>query len=452
MDFESFKQLVFAEAEARGFDKMELYAVEGTGTLLSLPEGDEHHEERSVSFRGTIGGSTGTAYSEQLTEPAARYLVETVLENVKLAGGEEAYYHDGSGDYPPEPAADPALDDPRSLHGLRTAVQAELDARGNLGKTTGVIHGVNRKVRLVNNAGLDVSYSSQYVYCILYMVAERDGVLKDALLYRGGTRLSDIDPRDLVEKGWHKANGYFGAEQVETGTYNIVFPNDTASLLVQGFSIFFAADNVLAGTSLLGDKVGQQVAGTGVTIIDDPLDPRGVFVKPFDAEGQPSVRRTLVENGVLRSFLHSTKTAARFDGAKAGSFHRLGIPFAPAVYPSNFYVAPGDKSLEELLEQLGDGLYVTDVSAYFHGAGINAATGEYSIPATGFVVKNGKIDRPFDGVTIAGSLYDFMNNISDTGNDLLFGLPTSFRPGAPMAHGCYGSPSLRVDGIAVSGK
>lgn len=453
MEFEAFKQFLFAEAEANGFDKIELYHVSGSGVLLSLPEGEQYNMKCGVSFRGSVKGSTGTAYSEQFTEESARYLIRTVQENIEILDEtDEAYYHDGSGSYPELSPADDELEDITKLSELRDQIWKEIESYGNLSKTKGVVHAVSSTIRIINNQGLDVITKSNYAYCVLYMVAERDGVLKNSLLYRGGTRLSDIDPVDLVGSGHKKANGYFGAEQVESGTYNIIFPNDTASLLVQGFSVFFSAESVLSAISDLKGKTGQYVAGDKVTILDDPLDPRGVFCRQFDAEGVPAGKRILVKDGVLQSYLHSSRTAAQFEQAQPGNHHRLDYNYQSAVYPSNFYLASGEKTLDELIAQLGDGLYVTDVTAYFHGAGINAASGEYSIPATGYVVKNGKIERPFDGVTIAGSLYDFMKNITDVGNDLLFGLPTSFRPGAPMAHGCYGAPSIRVDGITVSGK
>lgn len=453
MEFEAFKRFLFAEAEAKGFDKVELYHVSGSGILLSLPEGDQYNMKCGVSFRGSIQGSTGTAYAEQFSEESGRYLIRSVLENVKiLDGDEDVYFHDGSGHYPEPPPADEELEDIAKIAELRDRIWKEIETYGNLSKTKGVVHAVSSTIRLVNNRGLDVTSKSNHVYCVLYMVAEQDGVLKNSLLYRGGTHLSDIDPHDLVLSGYKKANGYFGAEQVGSGSYNIVFPNDTASLLVQGFSIFFSAESVLNSISDLQGKVGEYIASSKVTILDDPLDPRGVFCRLFDAEGIPSGQRTLVKDGVLESYLHSSRTAGQFEHGQPGNYYRLDYNSQPAVYPTNFYLASGEKSLEQLIAELGDGLYVTDVTAYFHGAGINAASGEYSIPATGYVVKNGKIDRPFDGVTIAGSLYDFMKSIKEVGSDLLFGLPTSFRPGAPMAHGCYGSPSIRVDGITVSGK
>lgn len=454
MDFETFKDFLFSEAEQRGFTDMELYYSAGSGILLSLPEGEQYNLKQGISFKGTAAEGTGSAYTERLSEASARFLIETVLENVKVTGDAEdaPHYNDGSGAYAVLPDADPAIEDPVQAAALRSRIAEEIAACGNLSLTTGVVHAVSNTVRMVNSRGLDVSYKSNYIYSIVYMVADRDGALYNSLLYRGGTRVADIDAADLIRSGYAKAGRYFGAEQIETGTYNIVFPNDTASLLVQGLAPFFSGESVLDSISRLGGKLGERVAGPAVTLIDDPLDPRGVFVKTFDAEGRPASRRTLVHNGVLTSYLNSSRTAEQLDNAVPGSFHRLDYNVQPAVYPSNFYLAPGGQSLDELIAEMGDGLYVTDVTAYFHGAGINAASGEYSIPATGFVVKDGKIDRPFDGVTIAGSLYDFLHGIKAVGNDLLFGLPTSFRPGAPVTHGCYGSPSIRVDGITVSGK
>lgn len=452
MEFERFKEYLFRLASEQGFGHCELYYVSGSGILLTIPAGEQYNLKSGVAFRGSMDGGTGSAYAEDLSEEAARFLLDSTRENIRTAGGLVESFYDGNGDYLPLDNADKDLEDVGKVKKLHEQIVREIEACGNLSKTTGVVHAVSSTLRIVNTAGLDVIHRSNYIYSILYMVATHGGVLKNSLLYRGGTSLSDVNPEELVRSGFKKVNGYFGAEQVASGTYNVIFPSDTASLMVQGIAPFFSAAAVLNSLSLLGGKLGEQVASDKVTIVDDPLDVRGVFAWPFDAEGVPAVKRTLVDRGILQDYLHSRQTATEFGEALPGSQWRLDYNYPPGVYPSNFYVAPGTQSFEDLLQEMGDGLYVTDVTAYFHGAGINAVSGEYSIPATGYVVRNGKLAEPFDGITIAGNLYDFMRNISAVGDDLLFGLPTSFRPGAPMTFGCYGSPSLLVQGIAVSGK
>lgn len=454
MEFNQFKTYIFGLAKQAGFTDCQLNYVTGTSILMNIPSGEQYSIKAGVSFTGSKNGSSATAYSELISQQSAHFLVEAVASNIDSIGGKPFIYYDGSGSQPTLPEVDSRIEDVEQVKALHANIVAELSKYSTLSKTTGVLHANSVVQRIVNTRGLDVEHKSNYIYSILYIVADQNKELKDSLIYRGGTHIEDVDVLGMVNSGNDKANGYFGAKQVKTGKYNIMFANDTASLLVQGISVFFSAASVMNNISSLNGEINKQIAGEKVTIIDNPHDSRGVFVWPFDATGYPSSEKTLVEDGVLKTYLHDVGTANHFGdhNGVAGSFWQLDYNYAPKVYPSNFYIAAGDHSVNEMLEALGDGLYVTDVTAYFHGAGINAISGEYSIPATGFVVENGKIVAPFDGVTIAGSLYEFMQNIDMVGDDLIFGLPTSFRPGAPMAYGCYGSPSLLVKNITVSGK
>ncbi|GIP14852.1 peptidase [Paenibacillus montaniterrae] len=453
MKIQQFSQLLFAEAKKNGFTDCQLNFTTGSGIMMSIPQGEQHHVKTGVVFTGSIGDCSASAYSELLSEQAIYYLINAVKENVEAIGGKPYHYYDGKAEYPQLPSVDKSIEDVEAVKQLHAEILDELALYPELAKTTGVLHANSITQRIINTRGLDVTHTSNQIYCILYVVAEQNGSLTNSLIYRGGTALADVKVKEMVKSAYDKAANYFGARQVPTGKYSIVLPNDTASLMVQGFSVFFSAASVLNKISNLGGKLNQKIAGNCVTIVDDPHDPLGVFVWPFDARGVPSSKRVLVEQGVLKSYLHDIETAQQFEqpSGEPGSFWQLDYNYAPKIYPSNFYVQPGDKSCDELIAQMGDGLYVTDVTAYFHGAGINAISGDFSIPATGFVVENGKITKPFDGITIAGNLYDFMQNIEAVGNDLLFGLPTSFRPGAPMAYGCYGSPSMLVKNITVSG-
>ncbi|MCR8656788.1 TldD/PmbA family protein [Paenibacillus endoradicis] len=454
MNFDQFRAYIFEEAAQSGFTDCQLNYVTGTSTLMTIPSGEQYSIKTGVAFTGTKNGSSATAYSELLSEQSAHFLLAAVSNNIEAIGGKPYLYYDGSGQYETLQERDERIEDVELIKELHQNIVNEVNSYSNLQKTTGVLHANSCTIRIVNTKGLDVSHQMNYIYCTLYVVAEQDGQLKNSLIYRGGSTIEHIDVKGMVLSGYRKSSGYFGAEQVTTGTYNIMFPNDTASLFVQGISVFFSAASVLNNISNLNDKIQQKVAENCVTIIDDPHDYHGVFVWPFDTTGHPSTRKELVNKGILQTYLHDTETSQQFQDHQAtgGNYWRLDYNYAPKVYPSNFSIAQGESSEEEMFAALGNGLYVTDVTAYFHGAGINAISGEYSIPATGFVVENGKIVRPFDGVTIAGNLYEFLQNIEMVGNDFIYGLPTSFRPGAPMAYGCYGSPSLLVKGITVSGK
>lgn len=452
MDFEAFKDLILQRAKAFGFDDCELYCVSGSGMMLTIPAGEEYSIKAGVAFRGSVGDKIGSAYSENISEGAVDFLLASAYENASFAKAAPASYCSPGLTYPVLSNQDPELLDVSKVRGKRTEIVTELEKYPFLAKTTGVLYSLQVTARVINTRGLDVANTANYTFCNLFGVAERDGVLKDTLLYRSGSHLVDIDAAALLAEVNERAGGYFGASQVKTGKYNILFSNNCASYLVQGFSVFFSAGSVEKGLSLWKNRLGQKVANACVTIVDDPLDTRGVFARSHDAEGYPSATKTLIEAGVLKSYLHNVATAGKHQGSLPGNTWRLDYNYEPDIHPSNMYLAPGNKSFDDLLQELGDGLYVTDMTAYFHGAGINAISGDYSMPVTGFVVKNGRIDHPLDGVTIAGNLYQMMDQISAVGDDFLYGLPTSFRPGAPMGYGCYGSPSIIISDVSVGGE
>ncbi|MBQ7656835.1 MAG: TldD/PmbA family protein, partial [Clostridia bacterium] len=166
--------------------------------------------------------------------------------------------------------------------------------------------------------------------------------------------------------------------------------------------------------------------------------PGGLASQPFDAVGVAARTNAVIENGKLTTLLHNLKTARKAGVKTTGNAANPDYAGAVNVSPSNFFLAPGKKTLKELMQDMGDGLVITEVSGLHAGA--NPISGDFSLIAQGYTVKDGKKDKPVEQITVAGNFYQLLKNIRAVGSDLTF-------PGSSI-----GSPSVDVGEIAVAGK
>jgi len=151
-----------------------------------------------------------------------------------------------------------------------------------------------------------------------------------------------------------------------------------------------------------------------VSIIDDPLRKGGLASRPFDAEGLAARRFTLIDDGVLMGWLLDLRSASQLGLASNGCASR-GLSSPPSPSASNAYLAPGDATSEDLIRNIAQGLYLTELI----GSGVNIVTGDYSRGASGFWIENGEIAFPVSEITIAGNLNDMFGSLTPA-SDLEF--------------------------------
>jgi PmbA protein len=179
--------------------------------------------------------------------------------------------------------------------------------------------------------------------------------------------------------------------------------------------------------------MGAKLFADGIHIIDDPLRKRGLRSHPFDGEGVACRRLALIEDGILRAWLLDSATARELDLVTTGNAQRGGSSVT-APGPSNLHLAPGQISPDELIADIADGFFITDLI----GVGANMVTGDYSRGASGFWIENGRCTYPVSEVTIAGHLLDMFRTLTPA-NDLEFRYSTN-------------APTLRVEGLTVAGQ
>jgi PmbA protein len=189
---------------------------------------------------------------------------------------------------------------------------------------------------------------------------------------------------------------------------------------------------VARGTSFLKDSMGEQILPKGLTVHDDPTRPRGLRSRPFDGEGMPGAPRAIVQDGVLTSWVMDWRSARQLGLASTGHASRgTGGPPGPA--PSNLWLTPGTLSPAELMADIKEGLYVTELI----GMGVNGVTGDYSRGAAGFMIRDGVLAEAVSEITIAGNLKQMFLNLT-AANDLVFRRGTD-------------CPTLRIEGLTLAG-
>jgi PmbA protein len=233
-----------------------------------------------------------------------------------------------------------------------------------------------------------------------------------------------------------------GAGAVETGKYSVVFDGRQFRQFLSAFSSVFSAKNAQLGLSLLAGKEGEAVAAPCVTLVDDPMREGCPMQTPFDGEGVATMRRNVIENGVLKTLLYDLTTAKKAGVESTGNGQKGSYSAPVAIAPYNFAIAAGEDSLEELFEQVGNGVYITECKG-FH-AGANAVTGDFSIESAGFVIRDGKRAEPVKSFTVAGNFFDLLKQIDRLGNEIVWGIPGGFT--------VYGSPHILVRNVSIAGK
>jgi len=248
------------------------------------------------------------------------------------------------------------------------------------------------------------------------------------------THLSDLrSPEEIGRSAGERAVRRLGARRVKSQMVPVIFEQRIAGGLISSFAAAINGASIARGVSYLKDSLNKPVFADGITIIDDPLLPRGRASKPFDGEGLAANCVPLVIDGVLQTWTLDLRSAGKLGLLSNGRAAR-GVGSNPSPSVTNLDLQPGRLTLEQLIGEVKSGLYVTELI----GHGGDLATGDYSRGASGYWIENGEIAYPVNELTIAGNLKDMFGSITPA-SDLI-------------RRGSINAPTLRVDGLTVAGK
>jgi PmbA protein len=234
--------------------------------------------------------------------------------------------------------------------------------------------------------------------------------------------------KQAAERTLRKLN----ARKMPTAQVPLIFDPRIAGSILGHLSGAISGSSVARGTSFLKDKLGQKIFSENITIVDDPQRSRALRSYPFDGEGLLPEKRKIIDKGVLTTWFLDLRSARQLN-MKSTAHASRSSGGLPSPSPSNLYMEPGSLSPAELMRDIKQGFYVTELM----GTGVNGVTGDYSRGCAGFWIENGTISFPVSEMTIAGNLKDMFKNLTPA-NDLKFQ---------------YGidAPTIRIEGMTAAG-
>jgi len=439
---------VVRRAMQGGATAVEAVAMDGSefSTVVRLGEVETLKESGSkgIGVRVFFGQRAASTYSSDLTPAGIEQMVDSALRLAKVTS-EDPY----SGI--PEPSQLGKLegdlqlyyDDVYSLSTAdridyaRRAEKAALDADSRIINSEGGTFDAAIGYRvLANSHGFVGDYQRSYCSVSAVPIAQIDGsAMQRDYWYSVANSLSRLEsPEEVGQIAAKRTLRRLGARKVKTAKVPIVFEHTVAGALVGHIFEAVNGDSVYRHASFLTGKLNEKIAGDNINVIDDGTMPGGFGTSPFDSEGVPSRKTVVVENGVLKSYLLNTYTAKKLGLQTTGNASR-GLAGTPGIGPGNFFLQPGTKTLEQIIGDIKEGLFVTE----FLGFGVNLVTGDFSRGASGLWIQNGELTFPVEEITVAGNLKDMFFNISEIGSDLQF-------------RSSIASPTLRIDGMTVAGE
>lgn len=291
---------------------------------------------------------------------------------------------------------------------------------------------------IVNTKGIDLKDETVVQMITAEAAAANGDSVKNEYSVAIVEDLSTFDQDAFVKELCDTVLAKLDGEGLASGTYRVILNKDAMTALFTAFSGMFSGETISKGISPLTDSCGKKVFSDLISIVDDPKCTDAVSPVDFDDEGCACVRKDVVKNGVFTTILHSSQTAAKMNAESTGNGFKSGYSSSVGVRMMNCSIVPGSKSLEEMCEDMQEGVVITDLEGLH--AGINTVTGDFSLQSSGYYVKNGKRDHSIALITVAGNFLDLLNHVTEVGNDL------------EWKYRRIAAPSIAFEGCALSGE
>jgi PmbA protein len=437
-------------AVAAGASDAEAYASRESGREIRVHGGEVESltaaTQTGIGIRAWIGQRVGYAYGTDLSEAGVRVLAGRAAENARTADEDE--FAGPPDPAPVEPLAglyDPSAASAGAERVAELALTVERTALAADARVAAVEQAVyadvSELVAIASSAGVAGEYESSSCFAYLQALADGEGSRETGLGFGLARGPDGLDPEAIGAEGAERAVSMIGAGKPESRACPVVLDPTVAASFAGLIGGALGANAVQRGRSPFAGRLGEEIAGGALVLHDDGRDPEGAASAPFDGEGLPRRRTSLLEGGRLRAYLYDTYTAHREGGeaGSTGSAARAGYRSLPSVSASNLVVAPGDLDLPGLLAEAADGVYVTDVAGLH--SGVNPVTGVFSVGASGRVIRGGELAEPIREFTIAGDLISLLRTVKAAGSE----------PRWVPFGGSVSTPPLLVAEMAISG-
>lgn len=331
-------------------------------------------------------------------------------------------------DATPEPSAQELQDDARAAEAAALEVQGVSQVQSaSAGYSWRAVH-----MAATNGFAGGYERTDRGISCVA-IAGEGSGMERD---HDGDSRIFQADlrtPDDIGRRAGERAVAALNPRRPRTGAYPVLFDERISSSLIGHLLAAGNGASIARGSSWLMGRLGEQVLPEGLSVIEDPHRARVMGSRPFDAEGLPTRRRAIVQDGVLTGWALDLANARKLGMEPTGNAKR-GTSSPPSPGTWNIELTQGGQSRDELIADMGTGLLVTSMI----GSTINPNTGDYSRGASGFWVENGQIVCPVNECTIAGNLPEMLRRMVPA-NDA--------RPWLSRV-----VPSLLIEGLTIAGE
>ncbi len=429
-------------------EQVEAYVVRGRDTDIDVFGGDieslSSAESAGIGIRVVSGSRQGFAYAGSLDEGVAAETLAEARDNAGFASPDEwvglpepdgvaaahlDLWRDELASFPTDEKVALALDlearvraaDPR-IRQVQSASWGDSAVETAVASSTGIAVTGRRTVCAVST-----------------FVAAGDGDdTQTGYGWSVGRRPEDVDVEKAAADAVERATRLLGATKPRSEHLTIVLEPRIAAALLSIVAGTLDGESVLKGRSMFAERLGEAVAASALTLVDDPTDTDAFGAVAYDAEGLATRRNVLIGEGVLRQFLYDSATARRAGTRSTGSAVRAGYKSAPGCGARALLPVPGPMSRDELYAAVGDGLVVQSVSGLH--SGVNPVSGDFSVGAEGVLLRGGAPAAPVREVNIASTLQRMLQGIVAVGGDLE-------RPPGPAA-----GVSLAIADVAMSGR
>ncbi len=445
LNYEKLAEQLLSEAKKAGADDADVILISGDSISIEVLEGNLEHAERSegvdVGLRVLIGHKQANIASSNISKATFETMAERAVAMAKVAPDDP-----NCGLAHPDQLAktwdidalelsdDTNAPAPPALQEMALAAEAAALEVAGVSKVQSAGSGWGgTNVWLAATNGFSAGYrrTSWSTSCVA-ITGEGTEMERD-YFGDGRTHFEDLmDPSEIGRIAGERTAERYGATRPPTGTYPILIDERVSSSLIGHLTSAANGSSIARGSSWLATSLGQAVLPDGLSLVELPSRPRTSGSRPFDAEGLPVAERKIVENGVLTGWTLDLATGRKLGMPSTGNASR-GASAPPSPRVSNLELTQGDKGRDELLAEMGTGLWITS----FIGSTINPTTGDYSRGASGFWVENGQVVGPVNECTVAGNLLDMLRRIIPA-NDA-------------RTHLSRVVPSLLIEGMTIAG-
>ncbi|MGL5368753.1 MAG: TldD/PmbA family protein [Cetobacterium somerae] len=445
MDIKLFIDKVFDTAKNMKLDDFEIYFTSSENETIKVFKGEidtySNSQNMGISFRVKVNEKMGYSYTESIEEEDILPLIERAISNAKVIENLDVIEIYGEKSiYEKIDSFNPVLKDitvDAKINFLLKAEKTALELDSRVKSVNYCVIGSGYGENIIKNSkGLDLYHNGNSIYAYIAVVVQDGDSIKNDSAYIVTKDFSNMDPIKLATEAVTKALNKLNSISIDSKPYDVIIENDAFADLLGAMSGIFSGEAVQKGVSKLKGKIGEVVANSIVTITDNPHLKDGYGSAPFDAEGVPTQCKHLIEDGILKTYLHNLKTAKKDNVKTTGNAAKGGYKGTMGISAFNLYLEKGNQSFQELLDKLQNGVLITGFSGLH--SGLNSISGDFSLATEGFLIENGAITKPLNQITSAGNFFDLLKNIEYIGNDLKFNLSG------------VGSPSLLIKNISIS--